>query len=246
MQVKQGKLNALSALPGVLSMISIGAAVFFQNQDDKQTLVDLGLLPIEKTVLINGSGVNLDYFTTKPLPEGTSFLYIGRLLNDKGVGEYLEASIRIKQIYGKMVRCLLVGPFDSNPSALSPENLATYLKQGVEYFGEQTDVRPFIANCNVYVLPSYHEGTPKTVLEAMAMGRPIITTNAPGCRETVIEGINGFLVPIKNIDAIVAKMKRFIDNPGLAEIMGAESRRLAEEKFDVRKVNRLIMKTMGI
>lgn len=100
--------------------------------------------------------------------------------------------------------------------------------------------------CTVYVLPSYHEGTPKTVLEAMAMGRPVVTTDAPGCRDTVIDGVNGYLVPIKNVDALENAVNKILDNQILAERFGTESRKIAEEKFDVKKVNESIMKIMSI
>ena len=188
--------------------------VFFQNQDDKSTMIGEGLLSDNQV---------------------------------KGVGEYLEACQKIKRLYQDRVRCLLVGPYDSNPSALKPEELQPLVNQGViEYFGEQTDVRPFISQCSIYVLPSYHEGTPKTVIEAMAMGRAIITTDVPGCRETVVDGRNGYLVEVKNVDAIVDKMVYLVEHPKLVEKMGQESREMACEIFDVRKVNDTILRTMGI
>ena len=116
----------------------------------------------------------------------------------------------------------------------------------VEYHGEQTDVRSFIAQSSVFVLPSYHEGTPKSVLEAMAMGRPIITTNVPGCRETVTPGVNGFLVEPKSVRALVDHMEFFIEDAALITRMGGESRRIAVEKYDVHKVNKVIRQTMGL
>lgn len=220
--------------------------VFIQNKDDKSELIKLGLLPESQVVLVNGSGVNIDRFTPAPQPVIPSFLYIGRLIRDKGIGEYLEASKRVKSIYGTGVNCMLVGPFDTNPSAMKQEELSPYIDAGIVYYGEQTDVRPFLAQCSVYVLPSYHEGTPKTVLEAMSMSRAIITTDAPGCRETVVDGLNGFLVPVRNVDELTDRMIQFIQQPGLASAMGPESRRIAEEKFDVRKVNETILTTMGL
>ena len=160
--------------------------------------------------------------------------------------EYLEACRIVKSQYPK-IRCLLVGPYDSNPSALKPEELKPYIDNGIiEYFGEQSDVRPFIAQCSSYVLPSYHEGTPKTVLEAMAMGRSIITSDAPGCRETVIDGYNGYLVEVGDIHAIVDKMKYLISNPNLCKKIGGASLEIAKEKYDVRKVNQVILQTMGL
>lgn len=221
--------------------------VFFQNNDDKQTMLNEGLLTDDKIVMIHGSGVNVEKFNPVDLPEIPTFLYIGRLIRDKGVGEYLDACVKIKGLYGDRVRCLLVGPYDSNPSALKPEDLEPLVDNRViEYFGEQRDVRPFIGQCSIYVLPSYHEGTPKTVLESMAMGRAIITTNAPGCKETVKDGINGYLVETRNSEVVFEKMKILIEHPEIVQSMGLKSREFACEIFDVRKVNDTILRTMGI
>ena len=115
-----------------------------------------------------------------------------------------------------------------------------------KFWGKLSDVKPAIAACSVYVLPSYREGTPRTVLEAMAMGRPIITTDAPGCRETVRDGFNGYLVPVKAVDELAAAMERFILEPQLISQMGKASRQLVEEKFDVDAVNEVMLKEMGI
>ena len=221
--------------------------VFFQNNDDKKVMVDAGLLPESQIVMIHGSGVNLHNFAVVDIPQSPAFLYIGRLIKDKGVCEYLESCRKIKQILGNKVRCMLVGPFDSNPSALKPQELQPLIDSGViEYFGEQSDVRPFIAQASIYVLPSYHEGTPKTVLENMAMGRPIITTDVPGCRETVVNGSNGYLVQAKNVDALVDKMQYLAQHPDLVLKMGRKSREMAESTFDVKAVNRTILSTMGM
>lgn len=221
--------------------------IFLQNNDDKDLLIDKGLLKDDKIVMIHGSGVNLDIFSVSELPDKPTFLYIGRLVKDKGVGEYLKACQMIKTEYNKKVRCLLVGPYDTNPTALKPKELQTFIDEGViEYFGEQTDVRPFIRQCSVFVLPSYREGTPKTVLEAMSMGRAIITSNAPGCKETVINGVNGYLTEVKNTKDVAEKMKELIEHPNLVTTMGLKSREMAVDKFDVRKVNHIILETMGI
>lgn len=220
--------------------------VFFQNQDDKNEFIQNGLVKDNKTVIINGSGVDLEKFKPTQIPEEPAFLYIGRLIKDKGIMEYLEACREVKDKYPK-VRCLLVGPFDSNPSALNPDELKPYIENGViEYFGEQSDVRPFISQCSTYVLPSYHEGTPKTVLEAMAMGRSIITSDAPGCRETVIQGLNGYLVKVKDIKGLTNKMEFLISNREICKNMGHESEKIAREKYDVKVVNQSIIQTMGL
>lgn len=220
--------------------------VFFQNTDDKNEFIRNGLIKENKTVIINGSGVNLKKFKPTPLPQTPTFLFIGRLIKDKGIMEYLEACKMVKAKHPK-VRCLLVGPFDSNPSALKSEELNPYIQSGViEYFGEQNDVRPFISQCSTYILPSYHEGTPKTVLEAMAMGRSIITSDAPGCRETVIEGLNGYLVKVKDIQGLTSKMEYLIYNQDISKNMGESSAEIARGKYDVEIINQSIMQEMGL
>lgn len=220
--------------------------VFFQNPDDVKVFLDNKLLKQEQVVMLNGSGVNLERFTCQPLPEKPAFLCISRLIRDKGVVEYLQAAKRVKQLYPN-VRFLLVGPFDSNPSAITKQELQPYIDAGIiEYFGEQEDVRPYFMQSSVFVLPSYSEGTPKTVLEAMACGKAIITTDAPGCRETVVNNENGLLIPVKNVDALEKAMCFMIENPQEVERFALAGRNLAEEKFDVRKVNKTIIQTMGL
>ena len=222
--------------------------VFFQNGDDRQLFVERRIVPAKvRTCVVNGSGVKLEDFRVEPLPEGPLvFLLIARLLGDKGVREYVEAA-RAVRARALGVRLQIVGWIDSNPDAITQQELDGWIAEGcVEYLGRLSDVRPAIAASSVYVLPSYREGTPRTVLEAMAMGRPIITTDAPGCRQTVVEGDNGFLVPVKSAKALEQAMWKFIDQPELVERMGARSRALAEEKYDVHKVNEVMLREMGI
>lgn len=222
--------------------------VFFQNPDDEALFRGLGLLqPDMPSVVVNGSGVDLTRFAATPMPQGeTHFLLIARLLGDKGVREYVKAAQRIKAMYPSVIFSL-VGWIDDNPDAITQSELDEWVHTGaLEYLGCLKDVRPAIAACSVYVLPSYREGTPRTVLEAMAMGRPIVTTDAPGCRETVVDGDNGFLVPAQSVDALVNAMMRFIQDPGLAIRMGQRSRALVEEKYDVNKVNAMMLREMGL
>lgn len=220
--------------------------IFFQNADDVDVFTKNKIIDKDRVVMINGSGVNLEKFTVKPFPEKFAFLCIARLIRDKGVYEYLEACRIIKERHPE-IRCLLVGPFDTNPSSLKQSELQPYIDDRIiEYFGEQSDVRPYIAECSVYVLPSYREGTPKTVLEAMATGRPVITTNAPGCRETVIDGKNGWLIPVKGTDALVKKMELLYESPDTVRGMAGIGRKMVEDKYDVKLINKSIIKTMTI
>lgn len=220
--------------------------IFFQNKDDSQELINIGLIKENKIVMLNGSGVNLDKFTKKPIPQNTVFLFVGRIIKDKGIMEYIEAAKIVKRKFPDS-RIQIVGYFDTNPTSIKKEEIINCVVEGtIEYLGATDDVRPFLEKCSVFVLPSYHEGTPKSVLEAMATGRPIITTDAPGCRETVINGLNGFLVPTKNIDELSDKMIWMIEHREEVEKMGQESLRICKEIFDVNKVNEVILKTMGL
>ena len=220
--------------------------IFFQNRDDLKVFTDYKILPEHKAVMLHGSGVNVEKFTPTPLPERPGFLCISRLIRDKGVVEYLEAARKLHKSRPD-ARCVLVGPFDTNPSAIQPQELQGYIDDGsVIYVGEQKDVQPYLRECTCYVLPSYHEGTPKTVLEAMACGRPTITTDAPGCRETVTDGVNGYLVPVKDVDAIVRAMEKILDDPEKNAEMAQAARRIAEDVYDVHKINLKIRQTMRI
>ena len=138
-----------------------------------------------------------------------------------------------------------MGWIDENPSAIRQQELDQWVASNIlNYWGKLSDVRPAIAESSVYVLPSYREGTPRTVLEAMAMGRAVITTDVPGCRQTVLDGINGFLVPPRNVQALAEKMQWFIEQPNLIAKMGQASRRLAEERFDVHEVNNRLIRLL--
>lgn len=222
--------------------------VFFQNPDDERLFREMGIVPTGiPSMVVNGSGVDVAAFRVTPLPASPIvFLLIGRLLGDKGVREFAEAARQIKALHPE-VRFQAVGWIDSNPDAIAQSELDTWVADGaLEFLGKLDDVRPAIAASTVYVLPSYREGTPRTVLEAMAMGRPIITTDAPGCRETVIDGENGFLVPVKSVDALVNAMLKFIEDSSLAPRMGKRSREISEAKYDVHKVNAVMLREMGI
>lgn len=222
--------------------------VFFLNPDDLALFKSQNLIP-EKILpkIVNGTGVDMDWYFSCPLPDAPVFLLIARLLVDKGLREYYQAAQTLKARYPQ-ARFLLAGDLDSNPMSIRASELEQWQSGGViEYLGFLDDVRPAYAAARVYVLPSfYREGLPRTLLEAMAMGRPIITTDAPGCRETVVDGENGFLVPVRNVEALTVAMERFILEPELANRMGQASLQLVREKYDVHQVNEVIMRAMGI
>lgn len=218
----------------------------FQNNDDKEQFVKEKLVNKNKCAVVNGSGVNTEKFSVAPYPETITFFMLSRVMYSKGIREYLAACEIVKEKY-PFVRCMLLGACEGIQDSIAPETLKEYVDRGIiEHFGETDTVADYYKQCSVYVLPSYREGTPRTVLEAMAMGRPIITTDAPGCRETVIDGKTGFLVPIQNADAVAEKMIEFINSPELVEQMGMESRDYCIEKFDVNKVNKDMCKYLKI
>jgi glycosyltransferase involved in cell wall biosynthesis len=220
--------------------------VIFQNPDDRDDFLAAGCLADEtKVVMVNGSGVDLDHYAAVPLNEAPVFLMIARLLKNKGVREYAEAAISLQKTHPE-ARCLLAGPFDEGPDGIDREDLRRWQDGGLEYIGPLEDVRPALTEARIYVLPSYREGTPRSVLEAMAMGRPVITSDAPGCRETVQDGVNGYLVPVRDPEALANRMREMIDDPIRTTKMGKESLRIAREKYDVRKVNRQLMEHLGL
>lgn len=235
------KAKILGLIVKILYKYGFGKAhkVIFQNKDDLKEFTELGLVKKDKCYVVNGSGVNMEKFTIAPYPNEISFFMLSRLLKSKGVEEYLKACEIVKKQYPN-VKFYLLGKYEYEmQDAVSQEFVEYFINNNiVERFEETNDVLPYYAKCSVYVLPSYREGTPRTVLEAMAMGRPIITTDTNGCRDTVIDGLTGFLVPIKSIDELVNAMTVFIENPGVIDKIGLESYKYCKEKFDVNVVNK--------
>lgn len=242
------KLTGLLAKKLYKIALKFNDKVFFQNPDDLNDFLKLGIVKSPQSILINGSGVDLSYFSHSP-PTNTipGFVMISRMLREKGVIEFIEAARVIKREFPSAI-FKVIGPTDSGPSGFSAGEIEGYARENsVEYHGKTEDVRPFLREASVYVLPSYYrEGVPRTILEALSTGRAIITTDTPGCRETVEDGKNGFLVPSKNIDALVEAMRKLILDPALANRMGRESRKLAEKKFDVHGVNRMMLIHLGL
>jgi glycosyltransferase involved in cell wall biosynthesis len=221
--------------------------IFFQNKDDLfEFRKNIRFRPCQQFALVNGSGVDLEYFRQQPMPENFSFLLAARLISDKGVLEYANAARYLKGKY-PYIKFFLAGWFDQTPYAIKKALVTEWQQEGtIEFLGHVEDIREALKNASVFVLPSLREGTPRSVLEAMASGRPIITTDAPGCRETVREGINGFLIQPKNEYALRLRMEEFVKRPGLLPVMGEASRKIAEEKYDVHMVNDIIIKGMQL
>lgn len=222
--------------------------VIFQNKDDIEEFINRGYLKREKCELVDGSGVNLERFKRNKLPENNTFLMVSRILKPKGVKEYFEAAKIVKEKYPE-AKFLYVGAEDKTQIALNLDDVRKeFLETGIiEYCGETNDVPSYIAKSTVFVLPSYYrEGIPRTLLEALAMGRPIITTDTIGCRETVKEGINGFFVPIKDSNALAEKMIYMIENREELEKMSEASYQYCKERFDVNIINKRMLEIMEI
>lgn len=220
--------------------------VFYQNFMDRALYVKKHISSENQSYLVNGSGVDMEHFAKVPLPKEPVFLMVSRMLWSKGIREYLGAIPLVKKECPE-AKFILVGGLDQNQEAIKKDELAELVeKYGIEYMGHADDVRPYIKKCSVFVLPSYHEGCPRCVLEAMSMGRPIITTNAPGCDDTVENGVNGFKVPAMDTKALADKMIVLSKNSNLRSKMGEASHRLCREKFEVSKVNEFMNSKMGI
>jgi glycosyltransferase involved in cell wall biosynthesis len=223
--------------------------IWFLNQDDQAAFRGQNLLAHpERARLLHGEGVDLEQFAFMPLPDRKngdennqrtfSFVLIGRLLWDKGVGEYVEAARRLRAKY-PYARFQLLGPVGvDNPSAISQAEVDAWVREGViDYLGEAHDVRPLIAAADCVVLPSYREGVPRTLMEASAIGRPIVATNVPGCREVVADGVNGVLCEARNVDSLAAKLAQMLDmSDDERRAMGERGRAKVAQEFDERGV----------
>jgi glycosyltransferase involved in cell wall biosynthesis len=218
--------------------------VLFQNADDRDLFQNYGFTRAAQEVSVTaGSGIDLHHFTPSPPPERVSFLMLARLLRAKGIEEYSVAARRLKARYPN-VEFRLAGAYESGPDAVSTAELTRWIDGGITYLGSLRDVRPALASAAVYVLPSYREGSPRSVLEALATGRAVITTDTPGCRETVVDGVNGFLIAPRDAVSLEAAMERLILDPSLIAPMGAASLDLAQRKYDVNLVNAQVLRAL--
>lgn len=229
--------------------------VFFQNEDDAKLFENMKLVNKDKILVVNGSGVDLSYFEYNDtiLKQSTEqstikFLMLGRIIKDKGIREYVEAARQLKIKYGEKVEFQLAGGLDINPSAIQKSELDDWISAGyINYLGKLSDVRPTLKNIHVFVLPSYREGTSRSILEAMSIGKPIVTTNVPGCRQLVENGKNGFLVEARSANSLIEGIEKVI-NMSCAERlkMSEHSRNIVEDKYDVIKVNNFMLQKMDI
>lgn len=221
--------------------------VFFQNDDDRSLFIDRRIVLPAKAIRLNGTGVDLAHFAALPsVIEPVTFLLMARLLREKGIYEYVEAARRLKRDF-PAARFILLGKPDVNPGSLNAETVQLWCDEGViEWPGHVDDVVGWIAQASVYVLPSWREGAPRSTQEALALARPVVTTEAPGCRDTVEEGVNGFKVPVRDVDELTRAMRRFLEDPSLIPPMGAASRKLAEQRYDVHVINAQMLEAMRL
>jgi glycosyltransferase involved in cell wall biosynthesis len=245
------KGKVLCALVSLLYKIALLRAnkVVFQNHDDLNYMLKHRIVDAKKCSVISGSGVNSAQFAFRSLPTAGAirFTMISRLLKEKGVFYFVEAAKVVIQKYPD-AEFHLIGPLDSSPSAISKHEVEGWVASGhIIYHGACNDVRPYLDTCHVFVLPSYYgEGLPRTLLEAMSVGRPLLTTDNVGCREVVENGQNGFIVPIRDSDALVEKMLWFIEHPDRLAKMGHLSRRMVMERFEVDIINQQFFQVLGV
>ena len=240
------KVKRSFGLFGFRATLWMNSKVFFQNIDNQNLFINHNLVKKNSCILINGSGVNLDLFSVTELPNDPVFLCMSRLIKSKGLIEYAQAA-KIIKLKNPNARFLLAGFPDDHPDSISEEEIISTWNQeyGIEYLGASHDPQNTISQSSVYILLSYNEGTPRSVLEAMSMGRPIVTTNVSGCKETVIDGFNGFLVDVQNPMAAADGFQKML-TAETREAFGRNSRKYCEEKFDSRIVNKTILSAMNL
>lgn len=224
--------------------------LFFLNPDDPKDLLEQYAINVKNVEVLGGIGLNLKDYPYQPLNNihlPLKFLFIGRLLKEKGIHEFVQAAKLVKKIYFDTEFTVLGAIDHHNLGALQQTELNALISSNIiQYPGHVSNIKDWIADSHVFVLPSYREGVPRSTQEAMAIGRPVITTDVPGCRETVIDGVNGFLVPKWDPEALAEKMIYFIEHPEQARLMGAESYKIAVEKFDAEKVNQRLVNILGL
>ncbi len=239
------KKSFLTKLVSFLYKIALAKnhKVIFLNPDDMKLFLENSIVNKEKGIIIKGEGVNTNHFSPELCKNSQEspfvFLMVSRLLWDKGVGEFVSAGRLLKKAYEEKVELWLLGPIDKgNPSSVSEQDIRKWEEEGiVKYLGVFDDVRPFLCKAHCVVLPSYREGIPRSLLEAMAMGKPIITTDSPGCREVCIDGENGFLVKPRDVQSLFKAMETMYKlSREQREDMGRSGRRLALEEFSEERV----------
>lgn len=215
-------------------------AVIFQNEEDKGLFLKNRIIKEEQAFMIKGSGVDLSQYCYTPELESQKIkvLLTARMIVEKGVFVLVDAALKLKEKYGDKVEFLLCGGLDDNPKAIKEEELKAVCGGGyIQWLGYRTDVLELLKSCHIVAFPSYYkEGLPKSLIEAAAVGRPIVTTNSIGCKETVVDGYNGYLIPVKDSDTLAEKLNILFEDENLRRKMGRNSRILAEKDFSIENV----------
>lgn len=243
------KANLLSNLlkPMYKLSLKLNNNIFFQNRDDKNFFLVNKLANSKKSHLIGGSGVNLNrFYPTQKSNDTFTFLMIARVIPEKGVFDYVEAS-KIFHLTNPNCKVQLLGPLEKKGALISKTMIQNWTeKKYIQYISPKTDVRPYLKEADVFVLPSYREGTPKAALEAMAMAKPLIVTDVPGCREVVEDYVNGIKVPLKNPTALCEAMKKLYSNNEFLQSAGQASLQKAQKEYDVIKINTFFLDQINI
>ncbi len=253
----RGVVNAVSGLgslfaneqsllnKGLISVLKFGhrhknLKVIFQNHDDERLFDDRKVVVTEQKKFIKGSGVDLDDYAFVPMPTGgkVKIIFTGRMIEEKGVLILADAAEKLRAEFEDTVEFLLVGGLYPNPKALKKEDIERRCDgKYISWLGYRTDVKELLASSSIVAFPSYYrEGLPKSLIEANAIGRPIITTNSIGCKDTVEDGVNGFLIPVKDSEALAQKLRILLVNPELRTEMGKAARKIAERDFSLSNV----------
>lgn len=220
-------------------------AVIFQNDDDKEIFLNAKIMKKEQCAFTNGSGINLQNYDYTPEPTKglIKIIFTARMVEDKGTLVLIDAAKKLEAEYRDKVQFLLCGGLDTNPNGITKEMLESKCDGDyIQWLGHRKDVLELLKQSHIMAFPSwYREGLPKSVIEAEAIGRPIVTTDSVGCRDTVIDGKNGFMIPIKDPDALASALKKLIDNPELRQTMGKNAREFAVKRFDIKDVVKVHM-----
>lgn len=215
-------------------------SVIFQNNDDKAIFLNAKIMKEEQCAFTNGSGINLQNYdyTPEPIDGSIKVIFTARMVEDKGTLILIDAAKKLETEYKGKVQFLLCGGLDTNPNGITKEMLESRCDgEYIQWLGHRKDVLELLKQSHIMAFPSwYREGLPKSVIEAEAIGRPVVTTDSVGCRDTVVDGKNGFMIPIKDSDALAMALKKLIDNPDLRQTMGNNAREFAVSRFDVKDV----------
>ena len=230
--------------------LSKNNAIIFQNSDDVALFREKGILnKNQNTHIVDGSGIHLERYPFREnnkVSDKIIFVFVARLIREKGADLFMDAAQKLKTEFPK-AEFHIIGNIDNSPSSISPNRLSELNERKIiTYHGFKKNVENYLTNSDVFVLPTYYrEGIPRSILEALSIGMPVITTNTPGCKETVLRNENGILIEPKQLNELILGIRFFLENPASIGPMGNRSRKLAEERFNVDIINDMILKIIN-